>query len=285
MCYNEVWHPESVFWSGEIKTSSQDPQGDVATDATPAKQHPRDAQASRALIVVATYNEIENLPRLVAALHEHQPGVDILVIDDNSPDGTGQWCEDAMLQDKHLHCIHRSGKLGLGSATVAGMTYALENGYEYVLTMDADFSHPPANTGDLLQGVSREEEPVDVMIGSRYVKHGAIEGWPLTRRLMSRAVNLYARMLLGLPTRDCSGAFRCYRAEALRKIDYRNLRSSGYSYLEEILWLLKRSGATFAESPITFTDRVYGQTKINTREALAAIGIIFRLGVKNWLGF
>jgi len=234
--------------------------------------------------VVATYNEIENLPRLVEAIHLHQPGVDILVIDDNSPDGTGDWCDTQAETDSLLHCMHRAGKLGLGSATVAGMKYALDNGYDYVLTMDADFSHPPINTSDLLHGVSREEDPVDVMIGSRYVKHGAVEGWPLTRRLMSRAVNLYARVLLGLKTRDCSGAFRCYNAAALRKIDYQNLQSKGYSYLEEILWLLKRSGASFGESPITFTDRVYGQTKINSREAIAAIAIIFRLGVKNWLG-
>lgn len=236
-------------------------------------------KSPRTLVAIATYNEIDNLPRLVDEIFRHAPQFDVLVIDDASPDGTGHWCDKRAAEEKRLHCLHREGKLGLGSATTAGMRYALENGYDLVLTMDADFSHPPKYLPDLLAAV----ESADVAIGSRYVRGGGIEGWPWRRRLMSRLVNIYARILLGLRTKDCSGAYRCYRTDLLRKLDLNNIRSRGYSYLEEILWHLKRLKARFAETPIVFVDRVHGETKINLKEAVAALWIIFRLGVKNWL--
>ncbi len=234
----------------------------------------------RTLITIATYNEIENLPALVEAIFAIEPNVDLLVIDDASPDGTGKWCHEQSAKDDRIHCLHRSGKLGLGTATIAGMRHALEHGYELVLNMDADFSHHPRYIPALLAGM----EQADVMIGSRYVVGGDVKDWPLVRRLMSRGVNTYARLLLGLSARDCSGAFRCYRIERLKKIDFDSIRSRGYSFQEEILWLLKRVGATFGETPIVFADRERGQSKINSREALWALWIIFRLGVKNWLG-
>lgn len=233
----------------------------------------------RTLVTVATYNEIENLPLLVEAIWEAAPQVDILVIDDNSPDGTGRWCAERARSEPRLHCLHRAGKLGLGTATIAGMKYAIERGYDLMLNMDADFSHHPRYIPALLAGMGK----ADVMIGSRYVPGGAVKDWPLKRRLMSWGVNTYARGLLGLSPRDCSGAFRCFRVELLRKIDFESIRSRGYSFQEEILWLLKRAGARFAETPILFVDREKGKSKINSREAWAAIGIIFRLGMKNWL--
>src|SRR5687767_8276566 len=146
----------------------------------------------RTLVIIATYNEIENLPLLVDAIWEVAPQVDILVIDDNSPDGTGKWCDERAKTEPRLHCLHRAGKLGLGTATIAGMKYAIEHGYDQVLNMDADFSHDPKYLPDLLAGMQRADgPPVDVMIGSRYVAGGGIEGWPLKRHLMSRGVNLY----------------------------------------------------------------------------------------------
>lgn len=238
------------------------------------------------LITVATYNEIENLPRLVDEVLAAVPQVDMLVIDDNSPDGTGAWCDDKALVEPRLRCLHRAGKLGLGTATIAGMQYAIEHGYRYVLNMDADFSHHPRYLPALLAGMERADgaPAVDVMIGSRYVAGGAIEGWPLKRHLMSRGVNAYARWLLGLSAQDCSGAFRCYRTSLLAQVDFGDIRSRGYSFQEEILWHLKRLGAKIGETPITFADRERGASKIDTREAVAALRIILALGARNWLG-
>lgn len=237
---------------------------------------------TRTLVTIATYNELENLPRLVAEIFAQAPEVEILVIDDNSPDGTGQWCDEQQAQDPRVHCLHRAGKLGLGTATIAGMKYAIDQAYDQVLNMDADFSHHPRYLPAILQRM-REGEPVDVVIGSRYIPGGGVVGWPLKRHLMSKGVNIYARALLGLWPRDCSGAFRLYRVELLKKLDFEQIVSRGYSFQEEVLWRLKRLGARFAEVPIVFVDRELGVSKINGGEAGAALRILFRLGVKNWL--
>jgi dolichol-phosphate mannosyltransferase len=234
----------------------------------------------RTLVTIATYNERENLPPLVEAIWQAAPDVDILVIDDNSPDGTGQWCDEAARREPRLACLHRTGKLGLGTAIVAGMQYAMEHGYDQVLNMDADFSHHPRYLPALLSAA----EHADVAIGSRYCPGGGTEGWPLVRRLMSWGVNTYARWLLGLAPRDTSGAYRCYRVALLRQLDFAAIMSRGYSFQEEILWRLKRLGARMVEVPIRFADRERGQSKINRREALSAVWILFRLGVTNWTG-
>jgi dolichol-phosphate mannosyltransferase len=238
----------------------------------------------KTLVTVATYNEMENLPRLVEEIFCYAPQADLLVIDDNSPDGTGAWCDRRRADEPRIACLHRAGKLGLGTATIAGMKYAIEHGYRYVLNMDADFSHQPKYLPALLAGMEPADgPPVDVMIGSRYVRGGGVEGWPLKRQLMSRSVNLYARLLLGLRPKDCSGAFRCYRTATLAKLDFDDVRSRGYSFQEEILWRLKRVGARLAETPIVFIERQHGQSKIHSGEAMAALRILFALGVKNWL--
>ncbi len=233
------------------------------------------------LISLATYNEIENLPRLVDEIALAAPDADVLVIDDNSPDGTGRWCEDRAASDPRLHCLHRAGKLGLGTATIAAMQYAIEHGYTYLLNMDADFSHHPRYIPALVEQMeSHPDGPRNVMIGSRYVRGGAIVGWSLKRHLMSRGVNCYARCMLGLKARDCSGAFRCYRVSTLAKLNFAAIRSRGYSFQEEVLWHLKQLGAKFGETPITFVDRVRGSSKINAREAMAALKIILSLALK-----
>ncbi len=254
-----------------------------STDATSSSAFPAgdSTGALRTLIAIATYNEIESLPRLLIEIHERTPEADVLIVDDNSPDGTGEWVDTQVAIDPRMHVLHRAGKLGLGTATIAGMQYAIEHGYDYLVTMDADNSHHPRYLRALISGMDR----ADVAIGSRYTSGGSVKNWPLKRRLMSRGVNLYARMLLGLPTRDNSGAFRCFRVETLKRLDFTKIRSRGYSFFEEVLWLLKRQGARFWETPIEFVDREFGQSKINTREAVRSIWIITRLGLKNWLGF
>jgi len=242
------------------------------------------SNAEKTLVTVATYNEMENLPGLVEEIFRVAPEVDLLVIDDNSPDGTGDWCDRKAAEDARVRCLHRRGKLGLGTATIAAMRYGIEQGYRYVLNMDADFSHQPKHLGDLIAGMDPPDgPPIDVMIGSRYVPGGGVEGWPLWRHLMSRGVNCYARWLLGLRPKDCSGAYRCYRTALLSQLDFTAIRSRGYSFQEEVLWHLKRLGARFGETPITFIDRQRGASKIDLRESAAALWIILGLGVRNVL--
>ena len=154
------------------------------------------SQPSSTLVVIATYNEIENLPRLVEELFRYAPDVDLLVIDDNSPDGTGRWCDEMAATESRLKCLHRPAKLGLGTATLAGFQYALQRNYRWVITMDADFSHHPRYLPALRSAAASEEEPCDVVIGSRSVAGGGITGWPLHRRWMSRLINAYARWSL-----------------------------------------------------------------------------------------
>lgn len=227
----------------------------------------------RTLVALATYNEIENLPSLVDAILCVLPDADVLVVDDNSPDGTGTWCDGRASTEPRLRCLHRPGKMGLGSATLAAARIAIDGDYDVFITLDADWSHNPKHLPQLLAAVQR----ADVAIGSRYASGGAIEGWPWTRRVVSRSMNCVSRALLGLPTRDSSGAFRAYRVAKLKEIDISRIRSAGYAYLEEILWHLHRAGGTFTEVPITFYQRRAGRSKISAREAVAKLRMLYRL--------
>ncbi len=233
------------------------------------------------LVAIATYNERDNIPQLVDEILGTAADIDVLIVDDNSPDGTGTWCAERAAVDRRVYCLQRAGKLGLGTAVIAGLRYAIERDYAYVVNMDADWSHPPRVIPQLVAGV-RGPTAVDVMIGSRYVPGGAIRGWSPWRHVMSRLVNLYARLLLGLDVRDCSGSFRCYRTERLRKLDFDAFRARGYAFFEEILWRLRRTGACFGEVPIVFEDRRRGRSKINSGEAVRALGTILRLGLERW---
>ena len=216
----------------------------------------------RLITIIATYNEKGNLPDLVDQLQRLIPQIQILVIDDNSPDGTGAWCRQRTAQDSTFQCIHRSGKLGLGSATIEGFRFALEQGYDLIATMDADFSHAPESLSAMVDVMRADtNHDIGVAIGSRYIAGGAIEGWPLLRHLSSRLVNGFARFFLRLPTRDNSGAFRVYRRAALQEIEIESIQAQGYAYLEEILWRLHRRDVKMLEIPITFTDRTIGTSK------------------------
>ena len=233
---------------------------------------------SRYLISLATYNERENLPLITKEIFEFAPDVDILVVDDNSPDGTGDWVAEQMISEPRLKLLRRSGKLGLGTATLAAMNYAIESDYDFLLNMDADLSHPPKYL-PAIREKTEEGTGYDVVIGSRYVPGGGVEGWPFYRRFMSRGINLYAKIFLGLKTKDNSGAFRCYRVELLKKLDQSSIISKGYSFQEEILYRLRKLGATFAEVPIIFVDRRFGSSKINKKETVTALWLLFRIGI------
>jgi dolichol-phosphate mannosyltransferase len=232
---------------------------------------------ARTLVAVATYNEIENLPELVDEVFRTLPRADILVVDDNSPDGTGAWCDGRAKTEPRLKCLHRPGKQGLGSATLVAARYAMENGYDVFVTLDADWSHDPRYLPELVDATNH----ADVAIGSRYCPGGGIEGWPWYRRLPSRWVNGLSSILLRLPVSDTSGAFRAYRVPKLREIPLDDIRSSGYSYLEEILWHLEQAGGTFTEVPITFHQRRAGKSKINVREAGAKLSTLLRLATRH----
>jgi len=240
--------------------------------------------ATRVLVATATYNEIENLPIFVARLREALPDVELLVIDDNSPDGTGTWCDEQVAADGKIHCIHRQGKLGLGTAIVAAMKYAVDNQFDILVNMDADLSHPPEMIQKLVDAAQRCGVSQTVAIGSRYAEGGGIEGWPAKRHFMSRAINLYSRILLRLPTQDCSGSFRAYPVALLKLVKFKELHSTGYSFFEEILYRLKEKGARFVEVPYTFIERVHGVSKINLKEAAKAVAVIGRVGISAWFG-
>ena len=231
---------------------------------------------SRTLVALATYNEIENLPGLVDEILRTLPTADILVVDDNSPDGTGTWCDARAANEPRLSCLHRSGKQGLGSATLAAAKWAIDHAYDLFVTLDADWSHHPRHLPALID----KTKSADVAIGSRYIPGGTIEGWPLHRRMASRGINRLSQSLLGLPVHDLSGAFRAYRVAKLRELDFTCIRATGYAYLEEIIWHLARNGATFAEIPITFQERRAGRSKIGVREAASTLLTLLRLAVR-----
>jgi len=231
------------------------------------------------LVIVATYNEIDSLPRLVIQIDQRLPEADILVIDDASPDGTGNWCEEVVDKYPQLSVIHRTGKLGLGSATVEGFQWATDRDYDLVATMDADLSHAPQSLFEMHEKMRAVEfEHVGVMIGSRYIHGGGTEGWPLTRRIASKAVNAFARFWLKLKTKDNSGAFRIYRSQALANLDVSSLKSSDYAYLEEILWRLNRDGVQMAEHPIVFRNRELGRSKTSPILGMKVFWQILRMG-------
>ena len=220
----------------------------------------------RTLVILPTYNEAENVLPLARAVMEQQDGLEVLVVDDASPGGTGDLVADAMATAPRLHLIRREAKLGLGSAYVAGFRYGLELGYDLVVTMDADFSHPPRYLPPLLDAAAG----VDLVIGSRYVHGGGIVNWPVHRRALSAFANLYVRVLLRLPARDCTFGFRCYRREVLERVDPAGVRASGYSFLEEMVWRVHHGGFRIGEIPIVFENRHRGVSKINRSEIFRA---------------
>ena len=236
----------------------------------------------RLLVSLATYDESKNLRDLVTEIRNFAPSCSILITDDNSPDGTGQVADDLQCTLPNIHVIHRPGKMGLGTAVLGGMRYAIEQDFDYFLNLDADFSHPPRFIPALVEGMNRN----DVMIGSRYVPGGGVEGgFNFKRKFMSTGINWYARALLGLKTKDNSGSFRCYRVSKLREIDFSQVRSRGYSFMEEILFWCRSVGCRMGETPIIFENRRSGYSKINKGEAATALKIILQLGIGRVVGF
>lgn len=220
----------------------------------------------RTLVILPTYDEAENVLPLSREILVVSPGLEILVVDDNSPDGTGDLVERAGRDEPRLRLLRRPGKLGLGSAYLAGFRFGLDAGYARILTMDCDHSHPPRYLADLLASMADH----DMVIGSRYVPGGGILNWPWRRRALSAFANFYARALLRIPVHDCTSGYRCYSREVLETVEPFEIRSSGYSFLEEMAWRVHRCGFRIGEVPIIFEQRTAGISKIDSSEIYRA---------------
>jgi dolichol-phosphate mannosyltransferase len=213
----------------------------------------------RVLVVIPTYNEADNIRSITERVRRAVPAVDILVADDNSPDGTGDIADELSTTDDHIFVLHRAGKEGLGAAYKAGFAWAKNKGYDAVVEMDADGSHAPEELPKLLDAL----RDADAVLGTRYIPGGSVHNWPMHRLLLSRGGNIYIRMALGMPFRDATGGYRAYRMPVLDEINVETVASTGYSFQVELAWRTHKSGFRMAEVPITFTEREHGVSKMS----------------------
>jgi len=237
------------------------------------------AEADRVVIVMPTYNERQNLEIMAGRVRESTPEADLLVVDDNSPDGTGDLADKLAEADPHVHVMHRTEKAGLGRAYVAGFTWALDQGYDVIVEMDADGSHRPEDLPKLLTALGS----ADAVIGSRYVPGGTVVNWPKSREFLSRGANIYNRIMLGVSVKDATGGFRAYKAATLRALDLNNIESAGYCFQIDMTLRVLQAGLKLTEVPITFVERERGASKMSNaviREAFLRVaqwGIAARL--------
>lgn len=230
----------------------------------------------KSIIIIPTYNEKENIEKLIEEILKLNIDFHILIIDDNSPDGTGRIADDLARKHSEVSVIHRPAKLGLGTAYITGFKYALENNYDLVFTMDADFSHQPKYLIDLLE----KAKEYDLIIGSRYIEDGEIENWPFHRLILSWGANFYVRMVTRLPIFDSTGGFNCYRRGVLEKIDLDTVISDGYAFQIEMKYRLWKKGFSVKEVPITFIERTRGRSKISKRIIFQAFFLVWKLRLK-----
>ena len=233
----------------------------------------------KALVIVPTYNERENLPALAQRLLALPAGVELLVVDDNSPDGTGKLADELAAQHPPIHVLHRAEKNGLGRAYIAGFKWALERGYEFILEMDGDFSHNPDDVPKFIEAAQN----ADLVLGSRYCNGIRVINWPLGRLVLSMGAGVYVRVITGLPFSDPTGGFKCFRRRALQSLDLDTVRSNGYSFQIELTHKIWRQGMKVDEVPIIFTDRFQGASKMSGHIVWEAIWMVWRLWFQNGL--
>ena len=236
--------------------------------------------AERALVIVPTYNESRNLPRIVPEILAQDPRLEVLVVDDNSPDGTGGLAEDMAARNPRIHVFHRAAKEGLGRAYLAGFRWALERPFDYVFEMDADFSHDPKFLPRFLDAI----EHADLVIGSRYKTGVNVINWPMSRLLLSYFANVYARIVTGMPLSDATGGFKCFRRRVLEAVELDRVRSNGYAFQIEMSFRAWKKGMRLAEIPIVFVDRVEGQSKMNKRIVREAVWMVWWLRLRAIVG-
>ncbi len=228
----------------------------------------------KTLIITPTYNERDNLPKFVSAVRTAAPDADVMIVDDASPDGTGDIADELASHDSHIHVLHRAGKLGLGTAYVEAFRWGLARGYDQFFEMDADLSHDVRYLPEFFHAL---EDGADVVIGSRNIPGGSVEGWGLGRHVISKGGSLYSRTILGLPVRDLTSGYKAFSRRALESIDLDRLRSNGYSFQIETTYRAHLKGLKIVEVPIVFVDRRAGQSKMSRRIFVGAIGVVWKL--------
>jgi len=238
------------------------------------------AQRQRALIIFPTYNERENIEKIVHAVIPLDPRIHVLIVDDSSPDGTGEVADRLAVELNRVFVIHRAEKQGLGRAYIAGFHWAIEQGFDFIFEMDADFSHSPEYIKDFLKEIQHQ----DLVIGSRYISGVNVINWPMSRLLLSYYANVYTRIVTGLPLRDATGGFKCFRREVLESIDLDQVRSTGYSFQIEMSMRAWKKGFRIKEIPIIFYDRIAGQSKMSKKIMREAIWMVWSLRLKSILG-
>jgi dolichol-phosphate mannosyltransferase len=237
-------------------------------------------QKQRALIIFPTYNERDNIEKIVHAVLPLDPRINVLIVDDNSPDGTGDLADKLARDMQTVHVLHREKKAGLGKAYIAGFRWAIEQKYDFIFEMDADFSHGPEYLKDFL----REIQNNDLVIGSRYISGVNVINWPMARLLLSYYANVYTRVVTGLPLRDATGGFKCFRREVLEAIDLEQVRSTGYAFQIEMSMRAWKKGFRIKEIPIIFVDRVAGTSKMSKKIMREAIWMVWALRLKAIFG-
>jgi len=226
----------------------------------------------KTLIIIPTYNELENLRPLLQEIFSYAQETDVLIVDDNSPDGTGKLADEIHNENSQVHVLHRAGKLGLGTAYIAGFKYAVAHDYDAAFEMDADFSHDPRYLPDFLKAIER----ADLVIGSRYIPGGGTPNWSFLRRFISGGGNIFARFMLGIPVQDCTAGFRCYRRQVLESIDLDTIQSQGYAFQVEMAYRVMRQGFKIVETPIVFMDRRIGKSKMSRKIVIEAFIYVLR---------
>jgi len=227
----------------------------------------------KAIVIIPTYNEIENIKAIIEAVLAAVENINILIVDDNSPDGTAATVEEIMKSNDKIHLLKRPGKMGLGTAYCDGFRYCLDKNFEAIFEMDADFSHDPDELPNFLEAIKEN----DLVIGSRYIKGGGVVNWPKRRILLSYGASIYTRIITGIPIKDTTGGFKCFRAESLRKLDLSQVKSNGYGFQIELNYKLWKKGARIKEIPITFTDRRSGTSKMNKNIIWEAVFLVWKL--------
>ncbi len=237
-------------------------------------------KTEKTLVIIPTYNEHENVRKLIPDVLSQDESIHLLIVDDGSPDGTGNYVEEESRKNNRIHLLKREKKMGLGTAYLAGFKYALKNDYDFIFEMDADFSHDPNELKNFLFAIKDN----DLVLGSRYINGVRVLNWPMTRLLLSFFASVYTRLITGLPVRDATGGFKCFRRKVLESIDLNKIKSNGYSFQIEMTFKAYSKGFRIKEIPIVFTDRVKGKSKMSKKIVREAVLMVWKLRLQHMFG-
>ena len=234
----------------------------------------------KSLVIIPTYNELENLPKLIPVVLSQDESIHILIVDDGSPDGTGKFVKEEMKKNDRIHLLEREKKMGLGTAYLAGFKYALQNNFDFIFEMDADFSHDPNELKNFLIAIKEN----DLVLGSRYINGVRVLNWPMARLLLSFFASVYTRIITGMPIKDATGGFKCFRRKVLEAIDLDKVKSNGYSFQIEMTFKAYSKGFNIKEVPIIFSDRVKGKSKMSKKIVREAVTMVWKLRLQHMFG-